>query len=340
MAYFRKLPSGRWRAEVEVAGQRETQGGFPTKGEAQRWASQIEADLRAGRLGQWPVKTFADAIKRYQQEVTPGKDSARNELLRLDSFLRDFPGLAARRLLDLKPDDLQGWVRTRLQTVKPDTVKRESHTLSNVWTIAAKRWRWVPAESPWSSVEIPREGPPRDRRVSWREARAVARRLGYLSGTPPLTKSAEVAYAWLLALRTAMRSGELMGLTVADVDLSARVVRLRTHKTFRYTGRPRFVPVTKASARLLGVLVAAAKVAGRDDLFTVSDTSRDALFRKAVGQLQLADLHFHDSRGEALTLLARRVDALTLQKISGHIDLNTLVAHYYRETAAQVAARL
>ena len=79
--------------------------------------------------------------------------------------------------------------------------------------------------------------------------------------------------------------------------------------------------------------------AGRDDLFRVSDTSRDALFRKAVGRLKISDLHFHDARGEALTRLSRRVDILTLQRISGHIDINQL-AGYFRESPADIAKRL
>ncbi len=68
-------------------------------------------------------------------------------------------------------------------------------------------------------------------------------------------------------------------------------------------------------------------------------SSRDALFRKALGRLKIEDLHFHDARGEALTRLSRKVDILTLQRISGHIDINQLSA-YYRETPADIAKRL
>lgn len=335
MAYFRKLPSGKWRAEVEASGQRETRAGFATKSEAMRWASQIEADLRAGRFGQWPIKTFAQAIERYRDEVTPTKSSSKMETARLASFLREFPALAAKRLTEIQPDDLQAWVRERLKTVEPSTVKRESHTLSNIWTVAAKRWRWVPMESPWANVEIPREAPPRDRRIGWREIRRVCRALGFVSRAQPLTLSQETALAWLLALRTAMRSGEILGLTRADVDLDARVVRLTRHKTLRYTGRPRFVPVTRQAARLLALLMRR----DGDALFAVSDASRDALFRKALGRLGIADLHFHDARGEALTRMSRRVDILTLQKISGHIDIGQLAA-YYKESPADIAKRL
>lgn len=330
MAYFRKLPSGRWRAEVELAGTRESQGGFPTKREAQDWAAKIEADLRAGKAGKWPNKTLGDAVQRYRAEVTPSKGSALNETKRLDAFVRAFPALCAKRLLDFSPDDVAAWQRTRLQTVKPSTVARERHTIGHIWTIAAKQWRWVPKESPWSDVPSPVEGGPRDRLIRWTEARLILRRLGYVTGQPPRNYSGEVAYAFLLALRTALRSGELQGLRPGDVDLDARVVTLREHKTKRYTGRARYVPITRQAARLFACI---------PGLFTVSDTSRDALFRKALAQVGIEGMRFHDTRGTALTFLARRVDVLRLQRISGHLNINQL-ADYYRATAADIARGL
>jgi hypothetical protein len=35
-----------------------------------------------------------------------------------------------------------------------------------------------------------------------------------------------------------------------------------------------------------------------------------------------------------------RLDVLTLQRISGHIDINQLASAYYRESAADIAKRL
>jgi integrase len=72
----------------------------------------------------------------------------------------------------------------------------------------------------------------------------------------------------------------------------------------------------------------------------VESGSMDALFRKARDRAGIHGLHFHDSRAEALTRLARKVDVLTLAKISGHRDINLLSRVYYRETAEQIAPRL
>jgi integrase len=102
----------------------------------------------------------------------------------------------------------------------------------------------------------------------------------------------------------------------------------------RLTGRPREIPLTKHAVRLLKPYM------GRGNVFTVGSKSLDAMFRKARKALLIEDLHFHDSRAEALTRLARRVDVMTLARISGHKDLKLLLSTYYRESAEDIAARL
>ena len=54
----------------------------------------------------------------------------------------------------------------------------------------------------------------------------------------------------------------------------------------------------------------------------------------------IEDLHFHDSRAEALTRMARKVDVMTLAKISGHKDLRMLQNVYYRESPEEIAQRI
>lgn len=49
---------------------------------------------------------------------------------------------------------------------------------------------------------------------------------------------------------------------------------------------------------------------------------------------------FHDARGTALTLMARRMPVEQLQRISRHRKIDTLIHTYYRETNEQIAARL
>jgi integrase len=310
---------------------------FATKKAAELWAAEQERQIIDGEVSRWPRKTVADALERYAREITPTKGSARAEGLRLLAFERDFPDIARTIISEVTPADIAGWRDAMLRKVTPGSVKRIGNSLRAVWTVATKEWGWCGA-SPWSAVKMPADNPPRDRLAGWREIRRVLRRCDYVTHHPPVSTLQNVAWAFLVALRTGMRAAEILRLTVDDV--SGSVATIRKHKTERLTGKPRHVPMTPQGARLLAELVAFARARGRAELFAVSSASLDALFRKITRSLLIEDLHFHDSRGTGLTHLSRKVDPLTLARISGHRDLRILMRSYYRETAAQIAQRL
>jgi integrase len=338
MAYLKKAANGAWRAQIDKKGVRKS-ASFETKAAAQAWATKVEAEINAGEHSKWPRKTLADALEKYVATVSPTKRGTRTEQLRADALLRDFPDLAAMVLHEIDSSHLAEWRDARLRVVDPSTVKRDINMFRNVWTFAAKEWKWCPVDSPWRLIGIPKDAPARDRVMSWREIRAVARRCHYRTRQPPASGLQNVAWALLVALRTGMRAGEIMGLTVSAVDLRHGIATVR-HKLQHITGKPRKVPLPPAGLRLIRQLVEDAKAKGRENLWTIKSTSLDALFRKVRDQLLLSDLHFHDSRGTALTALARRVDVMTLARISGHLDLNQLLRTYYRETDQAIAGRL
>jgi integrase len=60
--------------------------------------------------------------------------------------------------------------------------------------------------------------------------RLLCRNLGYRPGRAPETKSQEVALAFLVALRSAMRAGEVLSLGKETLDLGRRVATVE-HKT-------------------------------------------------------------------------------------------------------------
>jgi len=123
-------------------------------------------------------------------------------------------------------------------------------------------------------------------------------------------------------------------------DVSGSVATIRQHKTAHLTGKPRMVPMTPQASRLAAELVKFAHARGRAQLLVCSSASLDALFRKVTRSLLIEDLHFHDARRTALTLLSRRVGPMDLAKISGHRDLNILLHVYYGATPQQIAQRL
>ena len=324
MASIRPHPGGGWRAFVKRLGVRDTQV-HPTKALASAWAAAREAEILVMGRGDLPDKTLRDALRRYASEVAPSHKGARWELVRLAAMEKTVP-CAWKLLADIRQPDLAEWRDARLATVSPSSVSREWSLLGQVFTVAIREWRWL-KESPLTGVRRPVPDDERTRRVLPAEVRAICRELGWCSRAPG-TKGQTVALAFLVSLRTGMRSGEILGLRSQDIQ--GRVCRLYDTKN----GDDRSVPLSKAAARLLGL------VAARDKPFPVTDGTRDALFRRAVRSAGIEDLHFHDARAEALTRMSKKVGPFQLARISGHRDMAVLLARYFRESAEDIAKLL
>lgn len=331
MASYRKR-SGGWRAEIVKRGVRESQT-FPTKAQAVAWATQREAEILAAVPGHsaGSNSTLADAIGRYKAEVTPTKEGKRWEEVRLDKLLNELE-FVGERLGDVTADQIAEWRDARLKLVEGPSVRREMTLLSSVFEQARTEWKWC-RHNPVREVKRPGNNRPRDRRISAEEEKKLLDGMGYVEGQPPATKTQEVAYAFLIALETAMRQGEILGLTKPAARLADRYVRLAKTKN----GDARNVPLTKRAVQLLQILLNAAE--GRDNLFTVNSVNADVLFRKVRDRLEINDLRFHDTRHEATTRLARKLDVLDLARMTGHRDPRSLMV-YYNATATEVAGRL
>lgn len=330
MAYIRKLKSG-YRAEVERRGIRDSQT-FATKAAATAWAAKREAEILDGAASKWPRKTLKEALQKYELEVTPGKGSAKFEKHAFGMMLSKHKALCDKIISEITPADLSEWRDLMLKRVSGSTVQRYINIFRHVWTKAAREWMWTPEPSPWRSIQMPDQAPPRDRLIHWREARRILRRLNFKTGREPKTKGEQVAWAFLVALRTGMRASEILSLT--GESISNGVATLTKHKTLKVTGKPRRVPLTKAGRRLLAALHRPGP------LFDLTPSSLDAMFRKARDQVLVKGIHFHDSRATALTHLARKVDVMTLARISGHRDVSLLLNVYYRESEEAISARM
>jgi integrase len=320
VAHFYKTAAG-WRAQVARLGVRQSQT-FATKAAAEAWARQVESDLLARKRGTLPRYTVLQALEKYALEVSPNKKGGAWEVKRLQAFMRE--PWAGKLLQDLKAPDLAKWRDHRLQGITPGSVRRDLTVLRSVFKLAIREWQWIDS-NPLDGLTIPAENKPRTRRVTWQEVRAQCRALGYKTGEVQ-TKSQQVALAFLIALRTAMRAGEILSLSQEAVDLGGRVAHLVDTKN----GDDRDVPLSRAALRLFRSWRG----------WTIDGALLDALFRKARVRAGLAGFTFHDARRTALTWMARKLDPMTLAKVSGHKDLSILLNVYYAPNISEIAQRL
>jgi integrase len=95
------------------------------------------------------------------------------------------------------------------------------------------------------------------------------------------------------------------------------------------------VPLSSEARRILEQLPKDA-----ERCFNISSQVLDASFRRAKDKALISDLHFHDSRREALSRLAKKFTPMELAKVSGHRDLRILLNTYYAPTADDLADKL
>ncbi|WP_442782688.1 tyrosine-type recombinase/integrase [Collimonas fungivorans] len=323
--------AGGWRVQISIKGKRES-ATFVTKAQAQAWAAMREADLRSEKTtGIVAGKTCRNAFERYEKEVSRTKRGAKWEAQRLSTIadmVVDGIKIGDMPLAKLTSDFLGKWRDSRLKTVVGSTINRDLNLLSHVFSTATREWKWM-AASPTTNVRRPSNPSPRDRLILLDEIERITFALGF-DGALVETKSQAVAVAFLFAIETAMRAGEICGLLPEDV--TGRVAHLPITKN----GTKRDVPLSIRALELLALLP---KFGNGEPLFGLNSVSLDSLFRKARNKSMIEGLTFHDTRHEAITRLAKKLNVLELARMVGHRDLRMLQI-YYNETAAQLAERL
>lgn len=319
---------GGWRAQLYVRGLRSSRF-FTTKQAAVYWAKEERERLLSEVSAGVPSRPFKDLMERYAKEVTSTKQGAARERKMINVILRD--PIAEVLLTQLAPSHFGEWRDRRLKQVSGSTVNREMNILSNACNIARKEWGWL-KENPMTNVRRPKASDPRTRRPTEKETQDLLYCLGYSPDEAPVTSSARVGAMYLFAIETAMRSGEICGLSWDCVfDNYVHIPKTKS-------GRPRDVPLSRRARAIIGQVK---EVTGdRETVFDVHDATRDTLFRKAREKAMIVDLAFHDTRREALTRLSKIYGVMELARISGHRDLRILQNVYYSPAIEDLAAKL
>ena len=312
--------SGNVRAIVRVKGFEAASDTFPTKTKAKAWALKTEAEMRDGTYVAPTKQTFKAVVERYLKEEEPDRWTTN----RLKSLLRDEKWVELP--LSEVHDPVAHWIEKRRKEVKPNTVRREATIISSLMTHAIKRWRINLRANPMRDVELPPKDKARNRRV---RASEIAALWGHFGRTVKTTRS-YVPWMFEFACETGMRLGELTEIEWGGVNLEERWVYVPPSKN----GDDRHALLTDRAVELLKLLPRPT-----DRVFPVNKGSVGAEFRDATKALGFADLHFHDSRHEACTRLAKFLTVMELARVIGHRDLKSLMA-YYNPTPAELAAKL
>lgn len=301
------------------------------KSDAQKWLRANEVKIDSGEDLPTPAKDTVEAlVKRYIEEQCSTTDR-RWDKLRLEAFLRDNKKLAKKPVARTTHEDYEHWVDQRKQKVSEATALRELNVISGVFTHAMKKWKVKLPRHPTRGMLKPKKGKARKRRPSVEELKALYECRG---GANTYTLKWYVLFMFELAVETGMRIGEMVLIQPAALHLDEYWLHLPKTKN----GDERDVPLSPRAVEILKLMMERPEADKRGP-FPVNKGSLDSVWRTVCKDLGIVDLHFHDSRHEACTRMAKIYDVLTLAKVIGHRDLKSLMI-YYNPTASDLATKL
>lgn len=327
MATIRKL-RGRWQAMVRRKGMPQRSKSFDARADAERWAREHESAIDRGvghhdrRLAE--NMTVHDLFDRYLREITPAKRSAQSETNRIKAIMRR--SISAYSLANLSSTALAEYRDDRLRNVAPATIVRELNTISHAIDIARKEWGVYLSENPVKLVRRPAVPRGRERRLQGDEEARLNSACGAL-------RSPYMSDLITLAVETAMRRSELLGLTWGHVHFDRCIAHLPMTKN----GESRDVPLSKRAQEALRRLH---KVSTSERVFEVSGNAVRLCWEHLRVRAGCPDLHFHDLRHEAVSrLFEKGLNVIEVATISGHKELRML-SRYTHLRADDLVSRL
>jgi len=326
MATIRKR-SNAWQAVIRRKGYPDSVKTFQTKVEANQWARSVESEMDKGQFLSRSLAektTFGDVIRRYMVAITPSKRGRTEETIRLTATLRhQFTKLS---MVNLTPETIAAFRDERLMTCRANTVIRDLSVLSAIINHARREWG-IAIQNPVEMIRKPTMPPGRDRVLSHDEETVLLDQLMPTGRRNPLMRPMVI-----LAIESAMRRGEILGIDWRHVDLQKRTVYLPLTKN----GQSRCVPLSSRAVATLKSMNPALE--GR--VFPINIAAMEACFLRAVRRSELHGLHFHDLRHTAATRMASKLpNVIELAAVTGHTSLQML-KRYYHPNAIDLAKKL
>ena len=323
-----RLHGKKWQARVYKKGYPTAIRSFLVRKDAEKWARQIEADMDKGSYINNTLSektTFGELIERYLSEVTPLMRGAKADTIRLKAILRR--SIAKENMATLTPSKIAKYRDERLLEIAPGTVVRELAYFSSIINHARREWG-INTSNPVLSVRKPAQPQGRSRVLSYEEERLLLQ-----ACEPKANRNIYTRPFVILAIETAMRRGEILGLNWRDVDYSKRTAFLQLTKN----GESRTVPLSTRAIETLQALPRS--IDGR--VLPINFAALETNFKRAVKRAELLNLRIHDLRHTAATRLAERLpNLLELSAVTGHKNLSMLKRYYHpnpQELAKKIA---
>jgi integrase len=321
-----RLKNGSWVADIRRKGHKSISKSFPTKGRAQVWAREIEAQMDAlefkdvrGLTG----ITVKQLVGRYQKEIGGIKPFRRTKTAVLETWITTH---GSRTLAELTTDVLIDWTKTRAKTVSGSTIAVDLAYLGAVLRTAKELWR-LPvddsiartARASLKYLGVSAKSKHRERRPTQKEIDDIC-----LFFTVKRKQKVPMEDLILFAIETAMRLGEIINLKWVDLNENDKtiIIRNRKHPTEK-AGNDQEVPLL---GQAYDIAMRQAKTDER--IFPIADGTASSLFPRACTALGIIDLRFHDLRHEGVSrFFEQKYSIEQVALLSGHRDWKMLARY-------------
>jgi integrase len=302
-----------YRVQVRLRGFPPATATFDRKTDAKEWGIKTESDMREGRYfpqREAQRRSLSDLVDRQLEIVEVKRPHDYKKQKQILGWWKERIGDYA--LAQVTPALIAEQRDKLLKTRTPATANRYLAALSKAFTNAVREWNWL-QENPLRRVtrETEPQGRVRFLSTTEREALLVACKASDLT---------ELYLIVMLALTTAMRRGEIMGLRRGDVDLKRNLIVLNKTKN----GERRSVPIVPAVADLLRERLKVRHL-DTDRVFPGNDgrpVDTDTAWYAALAVAKIKDFRFHDLRHSAASYLA--MSGATIPELAAVLGHKTL----------------
>lgn len=311
-----------YKVQVRVKGHPPETASFARLTDAKRWAAETETAIRQGKhFGIARRRTFTELADKYEAAITDHLKSMQARIGHLAYWREEFDAHS----LD---DVTSALIAEKYAALHKDgarsvaTANRYLATLSACFTFAVKECGWI-ERNPCARVRKGKENAGRVRYLTDDERTRLLKACKESSN--PLLYP-----AFVVALSTGARQGEVMGLRWPQVDFTRRTILLRDGETKNGVGR--VLPLTGEAFDLLRDR---AKVRDlKDDrVFPVPAEGRGfgslrTAWDKALERAAVKDFRWHDLRHTAASYLTMAgIGSMEVAKVLGHKTL-AMTARY------------
>jgi integrase len=201
----------------ETTGKRKqkTKGGFATKKEAQAAAAKLITEINEGSFVEPSKETLGAFLNTWLEGKKMNLKESSYRLYERFTHTYIIPRLGNVKLEKLKPAHIQTLYSSMAETLKPTTIHKV-HKILKASLDQAVKFGYI-KQNPALYVEKPKET--KAEIQVWTE--------GQVQHFLQLTKKSRYHIAFLLAVTTGMRRGEILGLRWQDIDFEERTLSIR-----------------------------------------------------------------------------------------------------------------